>query len=291
MFQTLIANGGVFVNKKKTKKHYRVRAGDVITFTVPEQEKPSMEPDATVPFSVVADDPEFAVIDKPAGVVVHPSHTHKKGTLVNGLLAKWPSIKGVGEDPLRPGIVHRLDKDTSGLMVIAKTQPMFLWLKKQFQERKVKKRYNALVHGKPKKDEFEVAVSIGRLGTKQVAVKNENRGFSGKVNKSRFARTGFKFLASYDGYSLLDAIPEAGRMHQIRVHLKYAGYPLVGDQKYSSRKQYKQLPLKRHFLHAAYLAFTLPDGRNAAFSSPLPPDLEAVLRDLKGKPSSGIIRR
>ena len=298
-FQALIANGGVFVNPHTTRgvgvngkvveKDYRAHAGDTIKVNFEEPEKPSLEPDPSVPFRVVHDEPDFAVIEKPAGVVVHPSHTHKKGTLVNGLLAKWPEMKGVGDpstgsgqEILRPGIVHRLDKETSGLMVVAKTQPMFLWLKKQFQEGKVKKRYSALVYGVPKMAQGEIDVPIARMGQKQVAASRMHKGFSGKVGKSRNARTGFKISALYDGFALVEAEPKTGRMHQIRVHLKHLGHPVAGDKKYASRRQLKLLPLKRHFLHAGYLAFLLPDGRKVEFSSPLPADLEQTLEQLKG---------
>ncbi len=281
-FQALIAKGGVFVGSKGVKKKdYRVRAGEEIEVRFTEPEKPNLAPDPTVPFRVVHDDPDFAVIEKPAGVVVHPSDTHKKGTLVNGLLARWPELMGVGEDPLRPGIVHRLDKETSGLMVIAKTKPLFAWLKKQFQGREVEKRYIALVHGAPKMAQGEIDVPIARAGQKQVAAGRAYKGFSGKAGKSRNARTGFKISASYGDFALVEAEPKTGRMHQIRVHLKHLGHPVVGDKKYASRRQLKLLPLGRHFLHAAFLAFSLPDGRKVEFSSPLPEDLQRTLDELR----------
>lgn len=280
-FQRLIVEGAVRVNGNLAENQYRIKADDEVTVGFREEEEPSIEPDASVPFRVIADEPDFSVIEKPAGVVVHPSHTHKKGTLVNGLLARWPQIAGVGEDPLRPGIVHRLDKETSGLMVVAKTQPMFVWLKRQFQENKVTKKYIALVVGKMSQMEGEIVVPIARLKTKQITVGRMNKGVSGKVKKSRFASTRFKISGFYDGFSLVEAFPKTGRMHQIRVHFKHIGYPLAGDKTYASRRQQKLLPLERHFLHAANLSFSLPDGQKVEYSSPLPSDLKLTLKGLE----------
>lgn len=280
-FQVLIAKGSVFVNGKSVQKDYRVREGDEVSVRLLAPEAISLLPDPAVPFAVVYDGDDFAVIDKPAGVTVHPSVTCKKGTLVNGLLARWPCIKRVGEDSMRPGIVHRLDKETSGLMVIPKTQPMFLWLKKQFKEGLVTKRYLALVTGKLLKKEGEITAPIGRLGMKQVVVSAaHHKGLSGKAYKSRFASTGFKVSAFYDGFTLVHAYPKTGRMHQIRVHFKHLGHPVAGDKKYASRARQKLLPLARHFLHAEYLAFFLPDGKKAEFLSPLPNELRNVLKIL-----------
>ncbi len=284
-FQALIAKGNVSVNGKNIKKDYRVRGGDEVSVQFSALEEISLLPDSSVPFSVVYDGEDFAVIDKPAGVVAHPSHTYKKGALVNGLLARWPEIKGVGEDPLRPGIVHRLDKETSGLMVIPKTQAMFLWLKQQFKEGLVSKRYIALVIGRLPKEEGEIIVPIGRAGIRQVVMSARRKGLPGKARTFRFASTRFKVSARYDGFTLVSVYPKTGRMHQIRVHFKHIGHPVAGDKKYASRARQKLLPLKRHFLHAEHLSFFLPDGKKAEFSSPLPEELRGVLNGL----SAGVI--
>lgn len=281
--QQLIEGGNIQVNGASVKKHYRIKAGDVIEVHLKEEETASVEPDPTVPFRVVHDEKDFAVVEKPAGVVTHPSHTHKKGTLVNGLLARWPEVREVGEDPMRPGIVHRLDKETSGLLVVAKNQPTFEWLKKQFQDRTVAKTYTALVSGKLAKNEGEIVVPIGRLKAKQIAISGVRTKAFGSANKSRNASTGFKNLGFYDGFTLIEAYPKTGRMHQIRVHFKHIGHPLAGDKIYASKKVLETLPLKRHFLHASALSFPLPDGKIASFSSPLPADLKKVLQGLEKK--------
>lgn len=280
-FQDLIKEGGVKVNGKTTGKDYILKIGDVVEGRAEEPEMASLEPDSKVKFGVVFGGKDFAIIDKPAGLVVHPSYTHKKGTLVNGLLARWPEIRGVGEDSMRPGIVHRLDKETSGLMAVAKNQPMFLWLKKQFQDRKVEKKYIALTYGDIIQNKGEITAPIGRLGVKQVAINSVNKGLLGNVNKSRNARTGFKILARYNGFSLVEATPYTGRMHQIRVHFKYLGYPVVGDKKYAGKRISKAIDLPRHFLHSSYLSFNLPSGERVEFKSELPNELQAVIDQLE----------
>lgn len=282
--QRLIENGSITVNGKAVKKHYKVKNGDVVVLDIDAPETPNIAPDASVPFRVVFENDEYAVVEKPAGVVTHPSASHKKGTLVNGLVARWPEIAGVGEDPLRPGIVHRLDKDTSGLLVVAKTQPMFLWLKKQFHDRTVEKRYVALVAGSVGSAEGEIDVPIARSRSRknprQIAVSQANTRGAGKAHISRKASTGFKILHLYKNFTLIEAMPKTGRMHQIRVHFAHIGHPLAGDVKYAPKRVLSALPLERHFLHAAVLAFPLPDGAKASFSSELPSDLKRVLERL-----------
>lgn len=272
VLQKAIEAGQILVNGKKTDKDYALKIGDVVSGALEQPEEPSVEPDPSVPFTVVHDAPGFAVIDKPAGVIVHPSYTNKKGTLVNGLVARWPQMRGVGEQSFRPGIVHRLDKETSGLMVVAKTNEMFAWLKKQFKEHKVVKKYVALVFGVMKKSGGMISVPIGRVGMKQVAAQNED---------FREASTQFKIMKAYDGFTLVEATPKTGRMHQIRVHFKHIGHPLVGDKKYAPARLLRSFPLERQFLHASELSFVLPDGRTAAFSSSLPKELANVVNNLK----------
>lgn len=270
--QKAIEAGEISVNGKKTKKDHTLKIGDVVEGALAGVEEPNVEPDTSVPFTVVCDAPDFVVIAKPAGVVVHPSYTHKKGTLVNGLVARWPEIKGVGEHSFRPGIVHRLDKETSGLMVVAKTNEMFHWLKKQFKEHKVVKKYSVLVFGEVNKQEGVISVPIGRVGMKQIA---------GHDASFREASTQFKVVQAYKGFTLLEVTPLTGRMHQIRVHFKHIGHPVVGDKKYAPAGLLRSFPLERQFLHATSLSFALLDGKQVFFASALSDDLKEIIALLK----------
>jgi len=282
-FQQLIKKGKISVNKNPADKDASLKPDDLVLGELEPVGEISIAPDDSVKFKVIYDAKEFAVVEKPAGLVTHPSATHKSGTLVNGLLARWPEMMSVGENSLRPGIVHRLDKETSGLMVVAKAQPMYLWLKKQFQDRKVEKKYIALVFGKMSQKEGEISVPIARRKTKQITVPHANKGFSGNAYKSRKASTGFKILDFYNDFTLVEALPRTGRMHQIRVHFKHIGHPLAGDKTYASKRVLSALPMERHFLHAGYLAFNLPSGEKAEFSSDLPADLKEILNGLEKK--------
>ncbi|MEK7097705.1 MAG: RluA family pseudouridine synthase [Patescibacteria group bacterium] len=302
-FQQLIKKGRVAVNGKTADQDYSLKVGDLISGEFEAVPEINVQADSSIKFKVIYDVPGFAVIEKPAGLVTHPSYTHKTMTLVNGLIARWPEMANVGDhsairqvhsgeqsrttssgqSAFRPGIVHRLDKETSGLMVVAKDNSMYLWLKNQFQERQVVKKYTALVYGEMKQMEGEISAPIARAGDRQIVISNINKGFSGKPNKSRNASTGFKVLALYDGFTLVEAIPKTGRMHQIRVHLKYIVHPVVGDKKYASLKALNRLPIGRHFLHASYLAFNLPSGENVEFKSDLPSDLKKTLSGLEKK--------
>jgi len=211
------------------------------------------------------------VIDKPAGLVVHPINPEQDDTLVNGLIARYPEIKKVGDDALRPGIVHRLDKDTSGLMVVAKNNSAFECLKKQFQQRKVEKKYLALVMGKvkDKKGIITKAISLS---------KKDHRKRSALLDdKAKKAWTEYQVLKSFKDYTLLEVKPKTGRTHQIRVHLASIGHPIAGDKQYKFKRQPWPENLNRQFLHAAYLKFQLPDGKMMEFKSELPKDLEEVI--------------
>ncbi len=279
--QKLIEDGGVKVNGFLMSKNYKLKEKDDIKVSLSFPEKISVSPDKDVKFKIIFENKDFAVIDKPAGLVVHPSKSHKKETLVNGLLAKWPKIKNVGEDELRPGIVHRLDKETSGVMVVAKTNKIFFWLKDQFKERKLKKKYIALVFGNIKDKKGEITAPIARSGAKQVALGKGRR--HGKITKTKEAKTEFKVKKYIDDFTLVEAMPKTGRMHQIRVHFAYIGHPVVGDKKYTSKKTFQKLPFERQFLHAAEISFFLPNGEKMKFSADLPVDLKKCLEGLKNK--------
>lgn len=277
--QKLIEEGGVLVNGFKKDKKYILKENDEIAIFLKKSEEVSLEPDSSIKFKIVFEDKDFAVIDKPAGLVVHPSDTHKKGTLANGLLARWPQIRNVGEDPARPGIVHRLDKETSGLMIIAKTNEAFAWFKKQFQEKKVEKKYLTLVFGRLKEKEGVISAPIARAGDRQVAI-GKGR-VSKKVKKTREAETEFKVKKFFDEFSLIEAYPKTGRMHQIRVHFASLGHPVVGDKKYASKKTFQKMPFHRQFLHSAEISFFSQNGEKMSFSSAIPDDLVEMLKTLE----------
>jgi len=237
--------------------------------------------DPSVKFDVVYEDESLAVIDKPAGLLVHPIKNPKSKiqnpklaefTLVDWLINRYPEIKKVGDEPeLRPGIVHRLDKDTSGLMVIARNQETFEFLKAQFKEKKVEKRYLALVWGRVAKDEGQITLPIGRsrkFGRQAAGLKAKN---------TRPALTEFKVRERFGDFTLLEVYPKTGRTHQIRAHLASIGHPIAGDRLYAKKAA---AGLGRQFLHAYFLKFTAPGGKVFQFQSELPDDLKEYLAGL-----------
>lgn len=282
--QKLIKSGNINVNGKIAKQSYILKEGDVVSAEFPEKKETLLEPDKSIKFDILYEDENVAAINKPAGLAVHPSESPlaaMSGTLVNGLLAKYPAIKNVGEDPLRPGIVHRLDRDTSGVMIVALNNETFQFLKNQFKERKTTKKYIALVVGDVKKDSGIINLPIARkrsLPTKQTAVKNEKQA-RGKI---REAVTEYKVSRRLfiDGkpYTLMEAFPKTGRLHQIRVHFSAIGHPVAGDDKYGSRKATALEGLSRHFLHAESLTIDIPGKGEKTFESPLPEELVKLLK-------------
>lgn len=220
---------------------------------------------------IIFENKDILVINKPAGLIVHPVNKSQKNTLVNQILSYYPKIKDVGDDALRPGIVHRLDKDTSGLMVVAKNNSAFEYLKKQFAEQKVVKKYLALVIGKvkDKKGIITKAISLSK--------KDYQKRSALLDDKAKKAWTEYQVLKSFKDYTLLEVKPKTGRTHQIRVHLASIGYPLAGDKQYKFKRQPWPENLNRQFLHAAYLKFQLPGGKMMEFKSELPRDLEEAL--------------
>jgi len=260
----LVEEGFALVNGRPARPSQRVRAGDRISLTVPPPRPASVEAEP-IPLRLVYSDAHLLVVDKPAGLTVHPSPGHPSGTLVNALLALCPDLKGVGGE-LRPGIVHRLDKDTSGLMVVARTSKAHLALSRQIKERRVRKGYLALVtrNLQPPEGIIDAPVARDPRNRKRMAV----------VAGGREARTRYRVLRSGEPYSLVEAFPETGRTHQIRVHFAYLGHPLVGDVTYGKRSAL----VERQFLHAHILGFHHPaTGEWKEFTSPLPPELEAAL--------------
>ena len=226
-----------------------------------------------IPLEVVFENSDVLVVDKPAGMVVHPSPGHERGTLVHAALGHAPDIEGIGGEE-RPGIVHRLDKETSGLIVIAKNEQAHRWLQDQFREHKVQKIYLALVDGAPPTPSGRVEAPIGRNTThrKLMAVVPPEKG--------REAVTEYHTLERFPGYTLLEIHPLTGRTHQIRVHLAFLGCPVSGDTVYGKRKP--TLELDRQFLHAQRLTIALPgEKRSRTFETPLPTELEMVLKGLR----------
>src|SRR3989344_339529 len=205
-----------------------------------------------IPLNIIYEDDAVVVLNKQAGISVHPSINEPRGTLSDALVAKYPEIKAVGDDPMRPGIVHRLDKDTSGLLIIAKNQKAFEFLKKEWQERRVIKKYLALVWGRPK-EKGEIISELARSPKdfrKRIVVnpgKNKNKELKGKL-----AITEYKVVRKYANFSLVEVYPKTGRMHQIRVHMASIGNPVAGDKIYGKNKKAPE-GLTRQFLHAFYL--------------------------------------
>jgi 23S rRNA pseudouridine1911/1915/1917 synthase len=270
--QTLVEAGSVLVGGVRVPKSRRLEHHDLIE-VLAEPEAPGLpQPDASVPVVVRHEDADIVVVAKPAGLVVHSGAGHPDGTLVNGLLARYPEMATVG-DPARPGIVHRLDRDTSGLLVVARTQAAYDGMVAMLAAHEVERRYVALVWGIPESRRGVIDAPIGRSVRRptRMAVREGGRG----------ARTAYEVVATYrePEVALLHCRLETGRTHQIRVHLQAINHPVVGDAAYGGSRA--ALVLDRPFLHAAALAFAHPvTGARIAVEEPLAPELEAVLAAL-----------
>ncbi|HEX6211327.1 MAG TPA: RluA family pseudouridine synthase [Methylomirabilota bacterium] len=275
--QRLIDGRHVRVAGRQARANLAVRAGDRVSIEVPEPVEVSARPEA-IPLPIVHEDADVVVVDKPAGMVVHPAAGHAGGTLVNALLHQVKDLSGLGGE-LRPGIVHRLDKGTSGLMVVAKHDAAHAELARQFQDREVEKEYIALVWG---------VVNAGRRIDLPIGRDPKDRQkMSARARRARDAVTRVTRARRLRGVTLVHVAIATGRMHQIRVHLSAIGHPIVGDATYGGvRKRVAAdlrpvLRLTRPFLHAHRLEFTHPgDGRRLTFESPLPADLQDVLDEL-----------
>ncbi|HEU4701856.1 MAG TPA: RluA family pseudouridine synthase [Conexibacter sp.] len=263
--QRAIDAGLVTVDGELRPKRHRVAAGERVEVAPePGGEGPGAHAAAAVPFAVAYEDEHLLVVDKPAGVVVHPARGHRGATLAEALAGR---VAG-GEDPARAGIVHRLDKDTSGLLVVAKAEPVHRALQEAIRRRELRREYLALVEGCPPARSGTVDAPIGR--DRRVRTR-----MSTDTDVPRAARTHFALERAYAGFALLRVTLETGRTHQIRVHLQAIGHPVAGDPEYGTAGE---LGLTRQFLHAARLAFAHPvTGEPVDVSSPLPPDLQATL--------------
>lgn len=263
--QGLIAAGHVLVNLTPTKAGHRLEVGDEIELVLPEQDDILQAED--IPLDIVYEDDELIVVNKPAGMVVHPGAGHSRGTLVNALLSQNPDLPD--QDGDRPGIVHRLDRDTSGLIAIAKTDHAVEHLQAQFKERRVAKVYLALVEGRLQPSKGLVDAPIGR--------DPRQRQRMSVVSDGRPARTAYEVREYLGDCTYLEVRPETGRTHQIRVHLAAIGYPVYGDPIYGRKR-----PGDRLFLHAWQLTLDLPSsGERRTFTAPLPDDLQRILDSLK----------
>ena len=266
--QKLIRNGNVAVNGLLRCSAFRLRGGDVVEIVIPAVEAAILKPE-DIPFGVIYEDHDIAVIDKPAGLTVHPAPGHGSHTLVNALLRRFPELASFDNSP-RPGIVHRLDKDTSGLMVVAKNETARLYIVSEFKNRAVKKWYIALVKGKlvPASGAIEAPIGRDPADRKRMAV----------VSNGRDARTEYRVTGHADGYTLVDVSIQTGRTHQIRVHFAAIGHPVFGDKTYGAGS----ILLNRHFLHAHRLELRLPStGEFRSFTSELPGDLEKIIVHLR----------
>jgi 23S rRNA pseudouridine1911/1915/1917 synthase len=266
--QKLVAGGLVTVNDQVAKSGLKLNTGDRLRVKLPPPPEAALSPEA-IPLSIVFEDSDLLVIEKPAGLTVHPAPGHPSHTLINAVLAHVPDLPPA-DDLRRPGVVHRLDKDASGLMVVAKNSRAQLNLISQFQARSVVKAYLVLVRGQVTPDDGVIEAPIGRdpRHRKRMAVVAQGEG--------REARTQYHVVRHIGEATLLEVKPETGRTHQIRVHLAAIGYPVVGDRVYGSRSD----KLPRLFLHACRLGFRLPStGEYREFTSELPPDLEQVLAE------------
>ena len=269
--QRLIKSGLVTIDGRPVKGSQRLTGNEQIQVIIPEPKSSNLVPE-NIPLDVLFEDEDILVINKPAGMVVHPAAGNESGTLVNAIVYHYPDLPGIGGEK-RPGIVHRLDKGTSGLIIVARNDRALRHLQAQFKERSVKKCYLALVTGRFHKREVLIDASIGRNPNdrKKMAVIPLNQS-----SKSRPAQTKVSLVKYYGDYSLVRCQPVSGRTHQIRVHLSYIGFPIVGDLLYGTRKP--KFSLKRTFLHAAEITFHHPStDREVSFKSELPDELSDFL--------------
>jgi len=267
--QKLIEEGMVTVNGRSAKASQKLSAGDRVTAKIPQPSPITLDAE-DIPVKVIYEDSDLIVVDKPAGLLVHPAAGQYTGTLVNALLAHCPDLGGVAGS-LRPGIVHRLDRDTSGLMVVAKNDAAQMSLSRQIKERTVAKAYLALVAGSLSPEHGAVEAPVGRhpKDRKRMAV----------VEGGREARTEYRVIEYFADCTYLEALPETGRTHQIRVHFSAIGHPVIGDRVYGR----KSTLVGRQFLHSHRLGFELPSTANPVeFTSELPEDLEQALSRLRG---------
>jgi 23S rRNA pseudouridine1911/1915/1917 synthase len=271
--QVLIKEGVVQVDQKPvTKTGFQLEEGSLVEIDLPDVVSSELIPE-DIKLDIIYENENLAVINKPAGMVVHPAAGHDKGTLVHAALSQFKDLQGIGGE-LRPGIVHRLDKDTSGLIVIAKNEMAHHWLQEQFKSRKVEKIYIALVDGKPPTPSGRIEAAIARDPShrKKMAIVSEAKG--------RPSITEYRTLESFTNQTLIEAHPLTGRTHQIRLHMAFIKCPITGDTVYGRSRP--SIDLGRHFLHAARLKITLPgETQPRTFEAPLPEELVKALESIR----------
>lgn len=291
--QKAIKNGLILVNGQKPSVHQFLKAKDQIEIIPLAEEKtsanakrqkspsPSVAANQTAEPKIIAEEKDYLIIEKPAGLLVHPTDKKEPDTLVDWLLSRWPGLAKIGENPERPAIVHRLDKEVSGLMIIPQTQDAFDFFKRLFKEHRLSKKYLALVYGQISQDQDEINFPISRSRTKPGLFAAQPLGNISQENQpAKTALTSFTCLQRFKNFSLLEVEIMTGRTHQIRVHLQAYGHPVVGDRLYLSKK-IKTAPLERIFLHAAFLSFSDPDEVTRHYRSPLPSELKNFLSQLR----------
>lgn len=274
-----INSGDILVNNQIVKPNYHLKKADIIEITARKILR-QIQPNPEIKLEIIFQNNDFLVINKPAGISVHPLNFTDKNTLASGLLAKFPEIKNIGDksvgSKLRPGIVHRLDKETSGVMLVAKNQKTFTALKKMFQKRTIEKKYLAWVYGQisPSEGTIEKALSRSKNYKKQIIAKDNS------LRQSRTAATYYKVKKTIADFSLVEVFPKTGRTHQIRIHLQSIEHPLVGDKLYKTSKKIRKISTGRQLLHAEKISFTLK-GKNFEFQAPIPSDFSYFLKGLE----------
>ncbi len=278
--QHMIKNNMITVNGAHTNPHHFLKEGDVIVVNEADYTDRAtvkiFEPNKKITLDIIYEDDNYLIINKQPGILVHPTEQMEPATIANGLLARYPAIKDVGDNPLRPGIVHRLDKNVSGVLLVAKTQEAFDYYKNLFKARTITKKYLALVHGIMEQPHGEITLNISRSKSKGRMAAHPEGSELGKE-----ARTDYNVLEQFAHLALLDLQIHTGRTHQIRAHLNAIEHPIVGDPLYKQRNVKQRIDIDRPFLHAYELSFTDQDGNEVTYTSPLPKDLEKILKGLR----------
>lgn len=270
--QKAIKEGRITVNNETVKPRYALRENDTISFDITENTEESL-PIEQPKLEILHEDKNIVVINKPAGIEAHPGQVPNQPTVSGWFAERYPDAQDVGEQENRPGIVHRLDKETSGVMVLAKHQESYEYLKKQFQKHRVQKEYLALVFGIPGGSDGRIVQALAR------SKKNPLRRTINKEGKP--AITEWKKEDAFNSFALLRVFPLTGRTHQIRVHLHFIGHPIVGDRLYTFKRQKPPHGVTHHLLHAEKLTINLQQGKRKTFTAPIPEDFQAVIKELK----------